>query len=480
MSSFDESTWQRAGAAAVISLGLALLSIPVFIHNDDGDSMIYRVVARHMVEDGTWTDLRYLTNVFPVFREHLPFGFWPYAATIRLFGEGALPFAGLAFALGTLLTTLYIGWKRLGPWAGVVATLILAVTESFWADGGRARLDPPLVLLANLAAAPVLLGRRDARGWLWALLFGTLAALVKGPFGLVPLAAASAASAAVERKWSTLFLGGAVCFLAALPAAGFLLHDRYWGGGTWWDGYVRHQLLASAVGARSDGTFAWWFPARNLAMRFWPGFAALALAAFFALAPHLARRRIALNDVQLRDVRTFALHSLLMLVILTLPTRKHWFHALVAFPGWALCAGAGLAPVLAQLAPRWKHRLVATAGVVASALFIGSAFGATAFLTKKPFPFCTDFGPFFAAQPPRTRVLIAGPLPWHPSSSLAAEFKLDPIVELTDTRSGAAAFLRSAEHHSTRYALVHDQVLPELEGWQVRQRAREWNLLERR
>src|SRR6266404_4732590 len=40
------------------------------------------------------------------FREHLPFGFWPSVATVRVLGERALPLAGAAFSLLTVLVLM--------------------------------------------------------------------------------------------------------------------------------------------------------------------------------------------------------------------------------------------------------------------------------------------------------------------------------------------------------------------------------------
>lgn len=463
--------------AAALALATALLALPLFHHSDDGDALTYRVIARHMVEDGTWTDLRYLTNVHPTFREHLPFGLWPYAAAIRLVGEGALPYVAFLFSLGTLLLTAHLGRRLLGGWGAALAVLLLGLNESFWADGARSRLDPLLILLATAAAAPVLLGRRDLGGWLLALVLGAAAAAVKGPFGLVPLAAATAAAAALERRWRTLLEGGVVCLLATLPVVAFLLHDRLVGHAAWWDGYVQHQLLASAVGARSDGASSWWFPARTVAMRLWPALPLLLWGCVLAAAPAHGRLGTLVDEPTRRLLRLLALHGLLMLVLLTLPGRKLWFHVLVAFPGWVLLAACAAAPWVARALPAgrvWAVRAVAAAAAV---VWVLSPPGATAALLRPPSVYCAELGPFFSAQPAGTQVLVAGSLPWQAASSLAAEFRLDPLVELTASPDGAAAFL--AAHPHVRHALLDDEVLPALEGWRVLERARSWSLLER-
>ena len=64
----------RTAAGLALLLASAALVPPWTGHVDDTDAQLYQVVARHMVEDGRWLDLRYWPGVHPVFREHLPFG----------------------------------------------------------------------------------------------------------------------------------------------------------------------------------------------------------------------------------------------------------------------------------------------------------------------------------------------------------------------------------------------------------------------
>ncbi len=157
----------RFALGAALLAGTALLAIPQFVHSDDGDAQLYQVVTRHMVEDHTWTNLRYLSNAYTEFREHLPFGFWPYAIAVRAFGEGALGPLALGFSVATLLVVAFAARRLAGEGAAVVAVISLAACDSFWSLGGRPRLDAPLVLFANLAALPVLLGPRRAIGHFW-------------------------------------------------------------------------------------------------------------------------------------------------------------------------------------------------------------------------------------------------------------------------------------------------------------------------
>ena len=193
-----------AGLALVISL--AALVAPWTGHVDDTDAQLYQVVARHMVEDGRWLDLRYLPGVHEQFREHLPFGLWPWALAIRVAGEQSLaPLAGL-FTLGTLLVVGWVG-RRLGGWSmATVAILVLGTTESFIIYGGRPRLDPLLLLCVAGSLAPVLAWPPNARRWLVGAVLAAAATLVKGPFGFLPFLAAGLA---VALEWRSLRRGRA-------------------------------------------------------------------------------------------------------------------------------------------------------------------------------------------------------------------------------------------------------------------------------
>src|SRR5207253_387390 len=162
-----------------------------------------------------------------------------------------------------------VGRRLLGPWPAIAAVAVLATTDTFFRYGGAVRLDPPLVLLANAAAVPALLGWRSRRSWLLACSFAALAMLVKPPFGLVPFLAASGARAMRDRSWTPLILGALGVLLACMPLLAFLAADRTILHAGWWDGFLRDQVLGSAMGTRTDGSPEWWFPLATLAGRFW-------------------------------------------------------------------------------------------------------------------------------------------------------------------------------------------------------------------
>ena len=225
--------------AAVLVTAAALLAAPWAGHIDDTDAQLYQVLARNMAAARSWLEPGLPPGSNLPFREHLPFGLWPYAATVRALGERALPVAGAAFSLLTVLVVM-----TLAPGAGgLAAALVLATTETFFLYGGRPRLDPPLILFGTLGAVLVLQPRPS---WVLATLAALLGALIKGPFGVAPFACAALARALSERSGRTFLLGAAGTLLALAPAALFIsLADPSWG-----DRYLHAQVLSSATGAR--------------------------------------------------------------------------------------------------------------------------------------------------------------------------------------------------------------------------------------
>jgi 4-amino-4-deoxy-L-arabinose transferase-like glycosyltransferase len=460
-----------AGLAMV--LATAVLVAPWTGHVDDTDAQLYQVVARHMVEDNTWLDLRYLQGAHPHFREHLPFGLWPWAIAIRVAGERALaPLAGL-FTLSTLLLVGWLG-RRLGGWSmATVAILVLATNESFIIYGGRPRLDPLLLLFVVASLLPVLAWPPTARRWLLAALFAAAAALVKGPFGLLPFLAAGLAVAWEHRSLRWLGAAAGLTLVAALPVLAFLLGDRTWGTGSWWTGYLGIQLLASATGGRSDGLEPPWFPFATVAARFWPGLPLLALGV--ARAASWPKRLEAGVPPTPGVAQRLALCALLLLLGLAIPERKVWHHALVAYPVLALLAAAGVVPFLRLWLSSQRARRTALAALSALALLCVAAvaLGGGASVWKPCVP-AAEFRGEFARLPPGAPVLLVSEPPhWRMVAILAAEQRLEPWMEPR---------LTEGADHQARLALVEKHLLPSgplPAPWLEVGEARGWVLLRR-
>lgn len=426
----------QTSAVAVLVLAAAIVAAPLAGHIDDTDAQLYRVVVRHMVEDGAWVDLRYLPDAHPEFREHLPFGFWPKAAVVHVFGMGGLAPLNAMF---TLTTIGLVGWaasRLLSARAAVVAMLVLALTETFIVYGGRPRLDPLLVMLSFGAALPFAQRIPTRRGLALASCAAAAAVLVKGPFGLVALIAASAARALVTRSFRGLWLGALAAIISVLPLGAFLLWDRTAAGGTWWTGYVENQVLASAAGARTDGATHVLFPLATIAGRFWPGLPLVLVGVIVAITGRGPR---------VTASRVIALWSVLTIAALCVPSRKIWNHALVAYPTLALLAAAGAETWLERIqSERWsstaRRALVATAAVAV----VGSLLGAGRLLLPAPCIVQGELAAELARFTPGTHVAVVSEQPsWKTIASLADERGLygRPTSRADDVRAHEVAIL---------------------------------------
>jgi 4-amino-4-deoxy-L-arabinose transferase-like glycosyltransferase len=403
---------------ALLALAAGVVSIPWSGHVDDVDAQFYRVVTRHMLQDDTWFQLRFLPRLFPVFREHSPFGFWPWAAADRLFGEGALGPLSAIFTLATLMLVLRLGRRLGGEAVAVSAVLVLIATDSFLLIGGRSRLDPLLFLFTTASLLPVLSETPTGRRWALGAAFAALGTLVKGPFGLIPFAAGTAAVALERRSWRWLLAGAGFTLAAAVPLGAFLLYQRLAGDRTWWSLYVEAQLLASALGERTRGNRPPWYPLGSLAGRFWPGLPLV----FLGLWPVLRGRA---PPAQTR----LAVTTLLVLVALMLPHRKVWNHGLIAYPLLGLLAGFAVAPWVRRIVSRrpelrqWGLRGL---GVMAAVAWALSLLGAGRWFFQ-PCVVANEFAPGLSRLAPHDRVGVLAQLePWSMISIVATETPLDP------------------------------------------------------
>ncbi|MHB8418812.1 MAG: hypothetical protein ACYDCL_12100 [Myxococcales bacterium] len=469
---------QAPGVAAwggAMLLGAALISLPWRGHVDDLDAQLYLVVARHIAAGRGWLDLRYLPGVFDHFREHLPFGFWPAALAIRVLGEGALGPLSALFTLGTLALVGWTGNRLAGPWAGLAALLVLATCESIWRYGGRLWLDPPLVLLATASAVPALLPRPRAGSWLLAAALAAGAALVKGPFGLLPLPCAALAAAAAYRQPRRLAFGLAATVAAAAPAFAFLLLDRARGGGSWWDGYLVQQVAASATGRRTDGRSLWLYPFQVVAGRFWPGlpFAAAGAWQAFSGRAEIGERR--------RTAQLLTVFALALLVGLCLPHRKWWNHELLAFPALALLAGAGAGPWLERRLGGHPERIRRGTGWLLGAAALCCALSAAGFgrlLLPPPCIASHGLDRELDALPGGSSILVVAPsIDWPMVTTLGAERDLSPwpVGELP---AGPSAPVGDGGVAEARAALARAGT-PVPPPWIELRSARGWMLLKR-
>lgn len=465
----------NAKAAAfflVPAIAAGLLASPLRGHIDDTDAQLYAVLARNMAARKAWLEPGPAPSEVGPFREHLPFGLWPFVAATRALGEGAQPFCALAFSLGTVALTLWLGQRLASLRAGIAAALLLACTETFFLYGARPRLDPLLVLLSLCAAAPALLGASPA----WAALFGAGAVLVKGPFGLVPLFGAGVARALLERSPRELLRWSSVLALVALlPLAG-LLWDRAHGG-SWWQGYLHSQLFASATGRRPDGETSALFPLRTIAGRCWPALPFVLLGVAQALPLRLPRALQPAPRAR-ASLNLLALACALGLGALALPQRKVWNHALVLYPLLALMGGVALEALLQRLPERGFRIALPLLAVLAWA---GFALGLGPFLLRPPCVLSREFRPQLASLLPGTPILLvsAGP-EWTTLVGLEEEHRLSPWTAAALPAAAATEEPgRAGERSRARWALARHLDGPAPAPWSAVAQARGWILLRR-
>lgn len=449
----------RADRCALV-LAMAVVMSPCTFHVDDVDAQLYQVVARHMVEDGTWTDLRYLPNVHPRFREHLPFGLWPFAAGFKVAGEWTLPFLGALFTLITLLVVAYSLRKAAGETVAAVALVLLGVATSFSGYAARARLDPPLILFATGAALLWLAPVMRASTVLASSVLAACAVAVKGPFGLLPLLSLGVGRIAWEvmeghrhAAMRTLWQGLVCVGLAVIPVAAWLTWNRVHGDGTWWLGYVEHQLLASATGSRADGALAWWAPLANMVGHFSPAVLFLAFGAWRLWRGERDRSLVVLGVA-----------VVVALVLLCFPGRKVWNHVLVIFPLAAMAAAVSVQPLLLRWERHVRHGVVGLMVVAVVAALSGAGRG----LVNAPCAPSTSLAAALDAVPPGTPVgLITPSADWRMLAILAAERRYVPYP-------GHTLLLDAGEN----VALVREELVPaEMGSWREVARGGGWVVL---
>ena len=463
----------------VMALATAWIVAPWYGHVDDRDAQVYQVVARHMVEDHDWLNLRYLSGAHPKFREQLPFGIWPFAAAISVSNEQALAPTAALFSLATIALVGWIATVLGGHAAGLVAMVMLATNKVMVYFGGRSRLDPLLILLATAAAAHVLVPRVGRKQWIASGVFGALAALVKGPFGLLPLASAIAARSIVERSPRLAVRGGFVVVSSTIPVAAFLLTDKWFMDGTWWNGYFLNQLFASAVGVRLDGHVSSFYPLSVVSTLFLPGIPLAILGLWQILwnnrpIPGTNHSIAAVNDGTLRMV---ALLCMFVLLGLCFPARKLSHHAWIVFP-WlgVLCGLVSGRYVEVLLSSEWRRKVLKHVLLAAVALSWSFSLGGLgAKLNARPCVISQEFAEYFDHVPPATDILVVSKEPrWGMLASIAAERKVVawPIQNLI---SANPSFEYPAR---PRLALVRTDELPQgLGRWRKVDTARGWTLL---
>ncbi len=276
---------RAAALALALSVALALAlrvwgadwQLPWQFHPDEGH---YTWKALDLIDDETLNP-RYFRNpslfTYVLHAQYRLLGFQPSKADEEAGTASGLwrPPSGVAY-VGRLNSAIlgaatagvagWIGWRLLGPWSGVAASLFLGLAFIHVRDSHYATNDVPAVFLLTLcvgAALEVL--RRPGVGWYLAVgALGGLATSAKYNAGLffVPLVAAhvlASRPAACKKdgtarrvsllsdsgKLAASFATAALAYLAGTPYT-LLTFDRFWAdfrtqmrlGGEGWEGQV--------------------------------------------------------------------------------------------------------------------------------------------------------------------------------------------------------------------------------------------------
>jgi 4-amino-4-deoxy-L-arabinose transferase-like glycosyltransferase len=461
---------RRRDLTLLALLYLALVVPYALGHVDDVDSVTYRVITRHLLEDGTPFRLRFLSTWLPRFTEHPPFMFWVWAAATRLMGEWSLPWIAVLCGLGTTLATYLGGVPLVGRRAAFLGGAFLCATESFFRTHANVTLDPPLTL-AFVGSTLLLL---NARGrWSWLVAGGLAAgvgALVKGPpaWG-APFAAwlgllMNRRDEAAPRRWIP------VVALAIAPLAAFFLYDRLALDGLWWNGYVLGQLGGTLSGANLDGHTERFYLLETAIRRFPHGVPFL-LAALALALPRSRRARLGPR---------LALLAWAAVVVggYSIPRRAWPWYLLPAYPAMALLAGAGLDDLLAlalargDAAFRWMRRLVGAASAATLALLPACS----SITGRRPLGIgpCT-FGPTLpaaaAAIAPDRLALVAADV-WHTT-------KNEVFVLADHTRRDVVGLDALSARPDLDVAVVRTDLSPLPRGWTVVAEHERWALVRR-
>lgn len=460
---------RRYDLALLAVLYLALVVPYALGHVDDVDSVTYRVITRHLLEDGTPFRLRFLSTWLPRFTEHPPFMFWIWAAATRLVGEWSLSWIAVLCGLGTTLATYLGGVPLVGRRAAFLGAVFLCATESFFRTTANTTLDPPLTL-AFVSSTLLLLNARGRWGW---LVLGGLAAgvgaLVKGPpaWG-APLAAwlglllMNRRDEAAPRRWIV------VVALAIAPLAGFFLYDWLALDGLWWNGYVLGQIRGTLSGANLDGHLERFYILETAIRRFPHGIPFLLVAIALAL-PRTRRARLGPR---------LALLAWAAVVIggYSIPRRAWPWYLLPAYPPMALLAGAGLDDLLAltrgDAVFRWTRRLVGAAGAATLALLPACS----SITGRRPLGIgrCT-FGPTIPAAAasiaPERLALVATDV-WQNA-------KKDVFILAEHTRRDVVGLDTLSARPDLDVAVVRTDLSPVPPGWTVVAEHERWALVRR-
>jgi len=370
MTHSSQSSPARAALAASLLLLVCVLAFwwrLGYLGLIDPDEPFYVESSREMLAANDWVVPRIFER--PQF-EKPALIYWLEMASMRAFGDTEFAARAPAALFATLLgfLTLAFGARAFGPRAGFLAAVVLATCLEIVVSGRMVLTD---VVFAFFLCGSVfslwMAGEEGSRRNLWFLgasAASGLAALTKGPLGiLIPALGAVALIAAgrrvVPRRLPALAGGAAVFALIAVPWYALML-DRF--GRSYADAFFLHENVERFFHAEHPS---------NNRLYYYLGVLAVGSAPWLPVLPAVVAR--AGRGIQRdRTVRFLVLWGLLCLVFFTLAASKLPTYVLFLFVPLALLAGRALDAMLREGRPaRWEVWVAGALGLAqAAALFL--------------------------------------------------------------------------------------------------------------
>ncbi len=163
----------------------ALLAANWLVPITDPSESNYALTAREMLASGDWMSPRIYGNFWydkPIFF------YWELLVSFSLFGftEFAARFPAAVFGTASVLFTYWFASRVYDRAVGLRAALLLVSSLEFWYLSKAVITDAALFFFMSVTVAAFYLGYTENRKYYWlCYLFAALAALTKGPIGLL-------------------------------------------------------------------------------------------------------------------------------------------------------------------------------------------------------------------------------------------------------------------------------------------------------
>ena len=367
--------WLRFGliAIAAAALYLPFLGRPALWEPDEGR---YAEIAREMVVTGDYVTPR---DDQQRYFEKPPLVYWAEAAAIEAFGanEFAVRLPSALCSVAQVVVTSMIAEAMLGPEAGMLAAMTLALSPLFFGFARFATLDPALAFFLTAAIGSFYAAAREPtfesrRARLWMIVAAAMLALgtlTKGPVALVLGGTIAFGWLIVEKRTREIskmpIVGCAIVYVAIVVPWFALAESRN-------PGFLRfffiHEHLKRYFQSSEHGWGPWFFVPIVIGGTWpWIFFAPSGFREMYSTgsADNLSRRS---------DARLLAIWFGLIFILFSIPRSKLGSYILPGVPPIAIAAGYGLARLRALSAVqrervlRWFVAINAIGAVAGAAL----------------------------------------------------------------------------------------------------------------